>query len=100
MPAGSSDEAAGSYRELDSQQVIRTIAALQTRISERFAGSGLAKVCGELRDIAAVNSDRARRIAAPNVALRIAIIIILAAGAAALAWIAWLLKVAPPEGNF
>jgi hypothetical protein len=75
----------GGYGVLDPQKVIETIGALQQRISERFAGAGLADVCGELLAIATKNSARARLIARRNVPLRLIICLLLAAGSAALA---------------
>lgn len=37
---------------LDSKLLLKTIGLLQTRIEERFPGSGLGRVCGELRNVA------------------------------------------------
>jgi hypothetical protein len=83
------------YRALDPARVIETIALLHLRINERFPGAGLADVCGELQEIARENSARAERIARRNVALRLAIFLLLAAGAAGLLWIAGLVLSVP-----
>jgi hypothetical protein len=76
---------------LDPQKVVDTIAALERRITERFAGAGLAHVCGELRGIAATNSKRAKDIARGNGTLRAGIFALLLLGVASIAWIAYLI---------
>jgi hypothetical protein len=86
-------------RTLDSAKVIDTIAALHRRISERFPGAGLAAVCTELHAIAKENSARARQISHRNLPLRLAIFMLLAAGAAGLAWIARLIYLFPRSAD-
>ncbi len=76
-----------TYRALDPDKVIDTIAALEKRIVERFPGAGLASVCAELLVIARENSARAEGIAQRNLPLRFAVFVLLVAGAAGLAWI-------------
>jgi hypothetical protein len=41
-----------SHSTLDSKKILKTIGLLKIRIEERFPGSGLGRVCGELREIA------------------------------------------------
>ena len=77
-----------SYRALDPERVIDTIAALRQRIAERFPGAGLASVCAELHQIAKENSARAERISRRNMPLRLAIFLLLAVAVAALVWMA------------
>jgi len=36
-----------TYRALDPEKVIDTIAALHKRVSERFPGAGLTQVCAD-----------------------------------------------------
>jgi hypothetical protein len=86
---------ATTYRSLDPERVIDTIAALRQRISERFPGAGLVSVCVELHQIARENSARAERIARRNMPLRVAIFLLLAAAAACLVWIASLMLRVP-----
>jgi hypothetical protein len=74
-------------RTLDPAEVIKTIDALKGRITERFPGAGLSRVCAELLTIAQANSARAERISRSNLPLRIAIALLLAAGLAGLLWI-------------
>ena len=69
-----------TYRALDPDKVIETIVLLRHRIVERFAGAGLGEVCAELLLLAGENSARAERIAGRNIPLRIAIVVLLAAG--------------------
>ena len=76
-----------TYRALDPQKVIDTIAALHKRICERFPGAGLGGVCAELLDVARENSARARKISRRNFPLRLLILVVLGAGVAGLAWI-------------
>jgi hypothetical protein len=87
------------YRNLDPQKVIDTIAALHSRVSERFPGAGLADVCAELLVMARENSARASAIARRNFPLRLAILVLLVAGAAALVWIATLFTAFPAAAD-
>ena len=41
-----------TYRELNSQQIVETIAALRKRIEERFPGSSLSKLVADLQEVA------------------------------------------------
>ena len=61
-----------SYLVLDAAEIVRTIERLQTRIQERFPGSGLGNVCGQLLAIARNGRERAQWIAKPILPLRIA----------------------------
>jgi len=76
-----------TYRALDPDKVIDTIAALEKRIVERFPGAGLGSVCAELLVIAKENSARAEGVSRRNLPLRFAVLLLLVAGAAGLAWI-------------
>lgn len=76
-----------TFSVLDPQKVVATIGVLQKRIEERFAGSGLANVCGELQAIAATNTQRAEKIARGNTVLRAGIFALLLLGIAAIVWI-------------
>lgn len=84
-----------TYRALDPQKVIDTIAALHQRITERFPGAGLASVCADLLAVARENSARAREISRRNLPLRFAIVVLLAAGVAGLASIVRLFTQVP-----
>ena len=86
-------------RTLDPAKVIDTIAALHRRILERFPGSGLAKVCEVLHTTAKQNSARAQQISHSNLPLRLAIVLLLAAGAAGLAWIAYYIYLFPRSAD-
>ena len=52
-----------TYRALDPDKVVETIALLRHRILERFPGAGLAEVCAELLLLAGENLARAEKIA-------------------------------------
>ena len=82
-----------SYRTLDATQIIDTLRQLEQRISERFPASGLAKVGRELVAIAATTQHRSEAIAAPNMALRAAILAAILAGVAGLAYVTFSVKV-------
>ena len=76
------------YRTLSGEQVIKTIDKLALRVGERFPGSGLEKVAGELAATArrcAAESDRLRR---PIMPIRVTVYSIWIIGAAAFLWIA------------
>jgi hypothetical protein len=88
-----------SHRALDPDEVVETIALLHQRIIERFQGAGLGEVCGELLLLAGENSARAEKIAARNLPLRFAILLLVAAGVAGLAWIVRLLDLFPKSAD-
>jgi len=82
----------GMYRTLDSAKIIDTIAALERRITERFPGAGLGKVCAELAEIARENRERLERISKPHLGLRVATGTVLLAGFALLAYLASIIQ--------
>lgn len=59
------------YRSLDAQKIILTVEILNKRIQERFPGSGLDRVCGELHAIAVKSQQRSAWIAKPLRSLRL-----------------------------
>lgn len=61
----------GDGRVLNPALVVATFQQLEARVSERFPGSGLAKVCGDLVVVAGDTAGRARRLARPYVGLRL-----------------------------
>jgi hypothetical protein len=61
-----------SYLTLDAAEIVRTIERLGRRIEERFPGSGLGQVCGQLLATARLGSERAAAIARPILPLRVA----------------------------
>lgn len=56
---------------LRDDRIIETIAKLQRRISERFPDAGLARLCGELLDVARQASQRSAWIAKPIIWIRV-----------------------------
>lgn len=58
---------------LDATAIVATSAALAQRVEERFPGSGLAAVAGELHRVAQSVQQRAVDIARPRIALRIVV---------------------------
>lgn len=56
--------------ELNIEKTILTITRLKVRISERFPGSGLAEVCGELEEFSKDCVETIKEIARPNKLLR------------------------------
>ncbi|MGH7519848.1 MAG: hypothetical protein ACREMI_01075 [Gemmatimonadales bacterium] len=61
-----------SYLTLDAGEIVATIERLGRRIEERFPGSGLGQVCGQLLATARLGSERAAAIARPIRSLRMA----------------------------
>ena len=77
-----------SYRNLASQKIVETLTALSSRIGERFPGSGLLNVCQELTAMAEQTTERAEKIARPNIPLLALVWCLLALAAATVAWLA------------
>ena len=85
-----------TYRALDPDKVIDTIRVLHQRISERFPGAGLGGVCAELLTIARGELEPgAKKSPAATCRCALAILVLLAAGAAGLAWIVSLFYLFP-----
>jgi hypothetical protein len=82
-----------SYRTLDAIHIVDTLRTLERRIVERFPGSGLASVCRELVAIGEQVQERSLSIAAPNVPLRLALFVAIAATIAGLVAVAVTVKV-------
>lgn len=61
-----------TYLRLDAAEIVATIERLGRRIEERFPGSGLGQVCGQLLATARLGTERAEAIARPIRSLRIA----------------------------
>jgi hypothetical protein len=59
-----------NFRRLESDKIIETVKALRGRIEERFPGSGLGKVVGELQEVAEETVGRTRWIQKPHLLLR------------------------------
>ena len=81
-----------SYRTLNVEAILETVHRLERRISERFPGSGLLSICHELVSLAEDVQQRAKAIAAPNIALRAAVYILILAGVVGLLIIAFSIK--------
>jgi hypothetical protein len=62
-----------TFRHLDPELTVATVAQLVRRIDERFPGSGLMRVCEELLAIARETRETAARIARPLLGLRLAV---------------------------
>ncbi len=80
------------YATLDPRKIIDTLDILERRISERFPGAGLAKVCGELARFATENSVRVARISRPNMLLRALIAAVAVAGIVLIAYVGSLIE--------
>ena len=61
------------YRELDQAQITQTLRRLRDRISERFPGSGLSNVAGELVALSEEAFDRIAYVRRRNWPIRIAV---------------------------
>ena len=87
-----------SYLALDAAEIVRTIDRLRGRIEERFPGSGLGQVCGQLLEISRRARERAEWIAKPILALRIATAVLAVVIVAGL--ILMISRLRPPPGGF
>lgn len=82
-----------SYQTLNAPQIVETLRRLEQRIDERFPGSSLVAVCGELIGMAQTAQQRSIAIASPSYALRAAVYVVIAAGIGGLAFVAFSVKV-------
>src|SRR5436309_15398141 len=60
------------YRRLDGTRIVETLDHLQRRIEQRFPGSGLSQVSGELGVAARESINRAAQLTRPHGLLRVA----------------------------
>ena len=81
------------YRTLDAKAILATVRRLERRIAERFPDSSLLSICREIVSLAQDVQQRSSAIAAPNVALRAAVYLTIAAGAVGLSIIPFAIKV-------
>jgi hypothetical protein len=65
------------YRSLDPAKIIETLAALQTRIDQRFPGAGLSRVCAEVVALAQQTSKRIVAVSRPIWGLRLSLLTLL-----------------------
>jgi hypothetical protein len=82
-----------SYQALDATKIVETLRTLEARITRRFPSADLAAVCRDLIAIGEHTHGNAQAIAAPNWPLRGVVYVTVAAGLAALAYLAWTLDV-------
>ena len=59
-----------TFRRLEADKIIETVTLLHARIEDRFPGSGLGKVVGELQQVAEETVGRTRWIQKPHLLLR------------------------------
>lgn len=83
------------YRTLQAEKILETMATLRQRIEERFPDASLAKVAGELHQIAGEAVERCRIIRRPNYLLRSVAWVGLIVGLSALGWSFTNVKVGP-----
>jgi len=81
------------YRTLNPDKIIETLEKLNQRISERFPGSGLSRVCGELVGIAKDSKAKAAAAAKPNYLLRFGTGLVLVLGLALFGYVASIIEV-------
>ncbi len=62
--------AAAKLRQLEAHKIIETIESLQGRIQERFPGSGLGRIVGELLSAGRDSAERMRWLQRPHLPLR------------------------------
>ena len=68
----------GSYRQLDQSQIGQTLRRLRDRIAERFPGSGLSNVAGELVLLSDEAFDCVAYLRKPNWPIRVAVGVVIA----------------------
>jgi hypothetical protein len=67
------------YRQLDPRKIVETAVLLQSRIHERFPGSGLGDVADELVAVTKDSAGRSARLGRPYLLLRAAVLLLTAA---------------------
>lgn len=67
------------YRSLNPDKIIATLETLQSRIDDRFPGSGLSSVCAEVVTLAQQTSKRIIKVSQPIWGLRLSLLGMLAA---------------------
>ncbi len=72
------------YRRLDAPEIVKTLERLAQRVDERFPGSSLSRVAGELLVVGQEATQRAQRNRRPILALRALVVLLLGAIAVAL----------------
>jgi hypothetical protein len=75
------------FQSLDPDAILRTAERLQARVAERFPDRGLALVAAEVTALARQTGAEARALAPPIWSLRIAVAVVVAAGAAVFVWV-------------
>jgi uncharacterized membrane protein YtjA (UPF0391 family) len=91
---------ADSRGELRADRIIETVERLQQRIEERFPGSGLGQVCGELRRLAGTTQRSVPVLRRPIWPLRMAAVLGAIGLVAAAAWLAVsIFRVSTEVGN-
>jgi hypothetical protein len=72
-----------TYRSLDANLIVKTLARLKDRIAERFPRRGLCAVADELLAIARADTAKTRSLLRPYLWVRLSVIVFIAAGIAA-----------------
>lgn len=88
------------YRTLDPVLIVKTLAELESRITARFPGSGLSRVCRELRSIAKDTEARISVIAQPNYVLRAGVLATLVIGMVSLVQVTAIIELKREAENF
>lgn len=87
----------GVYRNLDPDEIVRTVGRLKERVEQRFPGSGLAAVAMELHHVALDVVARTESINRPHLLLRTCSTLTVAGFAGALAAVLYRLRLDPGE---
>jgi hypothetical protein len=87
------------YSTLNPDKIIETLVKLESRISERFPGSGLSGVCAQLAGVANHSKEKTAAAARPDYLLRFAIAIVLLLGLALFGYVATIIEVKRGEEN-
>ena len=75
------------YATIDPDRIVASLAQLEARITERFPGAGLAKVCAELRQVGLHSRATADDIARPDYASRGLIALVVTLGVSLLIYV-------------
>jgi hypothetical protein len=78
-----------AYRQLRAEEIVSTLERLNARIGERFPGSGLSRVAGQVLAVARENAAQVQALKRSNPWFRGAIWVLLALAAALAVWTAF-----------
>src|SRR6516165_4353977 len=79
-------ESASMERRLKDDKILETVEKLEKRVEERFPGSGLSGVAGQLVELTRDSFERANSIRRPDYAVRLGLVLVVLLAIGGIAW--------------